>query len=100
MEARRPNVLLVMADQLAASWLPAYGHRVVRAPHLSALAESSTVFESAYCPSPLCAPSRAALLSGRLPSRTGVFDNGAELAASTPTVTHRLRALGYYTGLA
>jgi choline-sulfatase len=100
MEGRRPNVLLVMADQLAASWLPAYGHRVVRAPNLSALAEASTVFESAYCPSPLCAPSRAALLTGRLPSRTGVFDNGAELPATVPTLAHALRAEGYATALA
>jgi choline-sulfatase len=100
MHARRPNVLLVMADQLAASWLPAYGHRVVRAPHLSELAEASTVFESAYCPSPLCAPSRAGLLTGRLPSRTGVFDNAAELPAAAPTVTHALRAEGWLTVLA
>jgi choline-sulfatase len=100
MEARRPNVLLVMADQLAASWLPAYGHRVMRAPNLSALAETSTVFESAYCPSPLCAPSRAALLTGRLPSRTGVFDNAAELPATLPTLAHALRAEGYATALA
>jgi choline-sulfatase len=99
MEARRRNVLLVMADQLAASWLPSYGHRVVRTPHLDALAERSTVFDSAYCPSPLCAPSRAGLLTGRLPSRTGVFDNAAELPASLPTVTHRLRERGWFTSL-
>jgi choline-sulfatase len=99
MQARRPNVLLIMADQLAASWLPAYGHRVVHAPNLDALAERSTVFESAYCPSPLCAPSRAGLLTGRLPSRTGVFDNAAELPASAPTLTHHLRAEGYLTTL-
>jgi choline-sulfatase len=89
-----------MADQLAASWLPAYGHGVVRAPHLTALAQRSTVFDSAYCPSPLCAPSRTGLLTGLLPSRTGVFDNAAEMRASLPTVTHLLRAEGYYTGLA
>jgi choline-sulfatase len=99
MEGRRPNVLLVMADQLAASWLPAHGHAVVRAPRLSALAEESTVFDAAYCASPLCAPSRAALLTGRLPSRTGVYDNAAELPASAATVTHALRASGYFTAL-
>ncbi len=100
MSAERPNVLLLMADQLGAGWLPTYGHPVVQAPHLSALAERATVFDSAYCPSPLCAPARASLLCGRLPSRTGVFDNAAELRASLPTVTHHLRARGYATALA
>ena len=99
MDARRRNVLLVMADQLAAGWLPAYGHAPVRAPNLTALAERATVFDSAYSPSPLCAPSRAGLLSARLPSGTGVFDNAAEMPATVPTLTHQLRAHGYYTGL-
>src|SRR5919106_4221517 len=89
-----------MVDQLAAGWLPAYGHPVVQAPTLTKLAREGVVFESAYCPSPLCAPSRAALLTGKLPSRVGAFDNAAELAASIPTVAHRLRALGYATSLA
>ena len=61
----RPNILLVMADQLAAAHLPAYGNGVVHAPRLSALAAEGAVFESAYCASPLCAPSRFALLAGR-----------------------------------
>ena len=95
----RPNILLLMADQLAASWLPAYGHGIVQAPHLDRLAREGAVFEHAYCPSPLCTPSRAALLTGRLPSRTGVYDNAAELRASEPTVAHHLRAAGYATCL-
>lgn len=100
MDGRRPNVLLIMADQLGAASLPAYGHELVQAPRLTTLAERSTVFESAYCPSPLCAPSRAGMLTGRLPSRTDVFDNAAEMRAALPTVMHQLRAHGYYTGLA
>jgi choline-sulfatase len=96
----RPNVLLIMADQLAASWLPAYGQAIVHAPNLTALAEEGLTFEHAYCPSPLCAPSRSAMLTGRLPSRIGVFDNAAELPASVPTVAHHLRAAGYHTCLA
>ena len=73
-----------MVDQLAAGWLPSYGHAVVRAPHLERLGAEGVVFDSAYCASPLCAPSRAALLTGRLPSRIGVYDNAAELRASEP----------------
>ena len=97
---RRPNVLLVMVDQLAAGWLPAYGHAVTRAPHLTALAREGVVFERAYCASPLCGPSRSAMLTGRLPSSTGVFDNAAEWPAAMPTVVHALRFAGYRTVLA
>jgi choline-sulfatase len=89
-----------MVDQLAAGWLPPYGHPVVQAPNITALARAGVVFENAYCASPLCSPSRAALLTGRLPSRAEVFDNGAELRASLPTVAHHLRAAGYTTCLA
>jgi len=94
-----PNVLLLMVDQLAAEWLPAYGHAIVDAPAIDGLARSGVVFESAYCASPLCAPSRAALLTGRLPSEIGVYDNAAELRASEPTFVHSLRAAGYDTCL-
>ncbi|MDX6599279.1 MAG: choline-sulfatase [Gaiellales bacterium] len=96
----RRNVLLVMADQLAAAHLPAYGNAVVHAPRLSALAAEGAVFESAYCASPLCAPSRFALLTGRRPSQIGAYDNAAELPAGTPTIAHVLRADGYDTALA
>jgi choline-sulfatase len=96
----RPNVLLVMADQLAAAHLPAYGNAVVQAPRLAALARESVVFESAYCASPLCAPSRFALLAGRRPSAIAAYDNAAELPAATPTIAHVLRADGYDTALA
>jgi choline-sulfatase len=97
---RPPNLLLIMVDQLAAVWLPAYGHPVVQAPHLTSLARDGVVFESAYCPSPLCLPSRAGLLTGKLPSRIGAYDNAAELPASTATVAHHLRLHGYATSLA
>lgn len=98
--ARRPHVLLIMADQLGAQWLPCYGHPVVQAPHLDRLAAEAVVFDAASCPSPLCAPSRAAMLTGRLPSRTGAYDNGSELPAAIPTIAHHLRAAGYRTRLA
>jgi choline-sulfatase len=96
----RPNILLVMADQLAAGHLPAYGNSPVHAPRLSELARQGVVFESAYCASPLCAPSRFALLTGRRPSAIGAYDNAAELPAGTATIAHVLRAGGYETALA
>jgi choline-sulfatase len=84
---------------MAAPSLPFHGHAVVQAPHLQRLAAEGVVFESAYCASPLCAPSRAALVSGQLPSRTGAYDNAAELPASVPTFGHYLRRMGYHTCL-
>jgi choline-sulfatase len=100
MAAPPPSFLVIMVDQLAASWLPVYGHPVVQAPHLEALAAGAAVFDSAYCAYPLCAPSRAAMLTGRHASSVGVYDNAAELPATTPTVVHALRAAGYYTAVA
>src|SRR5215475_12719510 len=79
---RPPNILHVMFDQMGALSLPLYGHPLVRAPNLRALAESGVVFDQAYCNAPLCSPSRHAMMTGQLPSRIGVYDNAAELASS------------------
>ncbi len=95
--SKRPNILFLMADQLAAQALPCYGHPVVKAPHLSRLAERSVVFESAYCNFPICAPSRSSMLSGLLPHSIGAYDNAAEFPAEIPTVAHYLTAQGYRT---
>jgi choline-sulfatase len=94
------NFLILMADQLAPAYLGAYGHPFVHTPNLDDLSLGSTVFDAAYTAYPLCAPSRAALLTGRYASDVGVYDNAAELAAGTPTVVHALRAAGYETALA
>jgi len=97
--ADRPDILLIQADQLSAAALGAYGNRVVDAPHLDALAGAGVVFDRAYCNSPLCAPSRASMLAGALPSEIGTYDNAAELPAAVPTFAHRLRTAGYRTAL-
>lgn len=93
----KPNVILFMVDQLTSFVLNSYGGKVCRTPHIDALAQRGTVFDNAYCPYPLCAPSRFGMMAGRLPSRIGAYDNGAELPAATPTFAHYLRRTGYYT---
>ena len=95
----RECFLVLMADQLAPAWLPIYGHPLVQTPHLASLASEATVFDAAYCPFPLCAPSRASMLTGQYASAVGVYDNAAELPASVPTAVHALRAAGYQTTL-
>ena len=96
---RAPNILFIMADQLAASVLPAYGHKLVKTPNLDRLAARGTVFENAYCPNPICASSRFAMMSGQTSSRIGAFDNASEFPAAVPTFAHYLRSLGYATCL-
>ncbi|MEM1046971.1 MAG: choline-sulfatase [Pseudomonadota bacterium] len=93
------DIIFVQTDQLTPSVLRAYGDPVCHAPQIEALAGEGVVFEEAYCNFPLCAPSRMSMATGRLASRVGAYDNGADLPASTPTYAHFLRALGYRTCL-
>ena len=95
----RPNIVVVMADQLAPHFTGAYGHPVAKTPHLDALAARGMRFDAAYCNSPLCAPSRFAFMSGQLISRIAAYDNASEFRASIPTFAHYLSSLGYRTGL-
>lgn len=99
MAQKQPNILLIMADQLAAPVLRAYGGRICDTPHLDRLASEGVVFQNAYTPSPLCAPGRISFMTGQLPSRTGGYDNAAEFVSSIPTVAHYMRLAGYKTCL-
>lgn len=100
MPQTRPNILFIMADQMAAPLLPLHDPASpIQMPRLAALARDGVVFDSAYCNSPLCAPSRFSLMSGQLPSHIGAWDNAADFAADIPTYAHHLRALGYHTAL-
>ena len=99
MSERRPNILLVMADQLGACWTGPHGQTAARTPHMDGLAAQGVVFERMYCNSPICVASRASMLSGRLISAIGAYDNGSEFPASRPTFCHYLRLAGYRTVL-
>lgn len=72
--ARRPNVLLIISDDLRPE-LGCYGVAGIRTPHLDALAARSVRFERAICQYPLCNPQRTSMLTGRYPTQTGVMDN-------------------------
>lgn len=100
MARKQPNILLVMCDQLTAIALSIYGNKVCKTPNIDRLAAEGSVFENAYCAYPLCAPSRFAMMSGRLPSRIAAYDNAAEFPAAVPTIAHYLRDAGYYTCIA
>ena len=97
--ADRPDILIVVADQLTTAAMPFHGNQVTRAPAMAGLAENGVVFDNAYTASPLCTPARGALMTGLLPSRTGCYDNAAGFSAEVPTFAHHLRSQGYRTVL-
>jgi choline-sulfatase len=95
----KPNIVMIMADQMAFDVIGALGHPTVKTPNIDRLVHNGVSFSNCYCNSPLCAPSRASFVTGKLVSRIAAFDNGSELPAGTPTFVHHLRRSGYETVL-
>lgn len=100
MPAERPNILLIMSDEHAAAYAGTYGHPLVKTPNMDRLAAMGTTFDSAYCNSPLCLPSRMSFMTGRYIHKIGAYDNGSPLPSDTVTWAHALRAVGYQAVLA
>lgn len=107
----RPNIVVIFADDLGYGDLGAFGAPNVRTPRLDAMASEGQKWTNFYV-QPVCSPSRAALLTGRLPIRNGMFgtpggtspkvfrDNAAEgLPAAEITVAELLKSAGYRTGM-
>jgi arylsulfatase A-like enzyme len=94
---QKPAVLLVTLDATRADRIGAYGYRQGRTKAADELAAQGVLFEQAYVAAPLCLPSHAAILTGRLPVRNGARDEHDVLAADVPTLAERFRAAGYRT---
>jgi choline-sulfatase len=89
-----PNTLIIMSDEHSRKVMGAYGNPQVRTPHLDALAARGTLFETAYCNSPICVPSRASLHTGRYPHQVGYWDNAMPYDGAVPSWGHALQAAG------
>src|SRR5690349_24477694 len=74
---RPPNIVLILADDLGWGDLGSYGQKNWKTPHLDRMAAEGARLTSFYSPAAVCAPSRAALLTGRYPFRSGVTSNPA-----------------------
>lgn len=96
---RRPNVLVMMADQLRRDWLGYNGAVEVSTPNIDELARKSMNFKNAICNSPLCAPSRISLATSQYPYHTGVFDNRRVCPPKVATYYQLLRREGYRVGI-
>lgn len=104
--ASPPNILLFFADDLGYGDLGSYGHPSSNTPNLDQLAAGGMRFTDFYVPVSLCTPSRAALLTGRLPVRSGMYPGvlGPSSQGGLPleevTLAEILAARGYLTGMA
>lgn len=97
--ADRPNVLFLAVDDMK-DWVNCLGgyEGKVHTPNIDRLAARGTLFTNAHCPSPKCAPSRAAIMTGLWPSTTGLYDNGHWLKPNFPdlvTIPVHFRKHGY-----
>ncbi len=72
--APKPNVLLILADDLASWMLGCYGNREIRTPNIDRLARLGVRFHNSFVCTPICSPSRATLFSGRVPAQHGIHD--------------------------
>ena len=94
------HIVFILSDQHHAGVAGFAGDTIVRTPTLDRLASEGAVFDTCYCPSPLCVPSRSAILAGALPNVTKVYDNQSALRDDRATFVHCLDAAGYHTVLA
>jgi choline-sulfatase len=94
----KPNVLFVSVDDMN-DWVGCLGHPQAKTPNIDRLARQGVLFSNAHCASPLCNPSRTALLTGRSPANTGIYNNDQFWRPSLPqavTLPQFLRQNGYY----
>ena len=96
--AERPNVVLILVDDMGYDDLGMAGNPIVRTPHLDALAARGVQWTEFYV-SPVCGLTRAALMSGRYPHHAGVPSNGMPMRSSVTTIAEHLRDAGYATGI-
>src|SRR5687768_858209 len=104
--AVKPNIVVIFCDDLGYGDLGCYGHPSIRTPNLDRMAAEGMKFTDFYAPAPVCTPSRAALLTGRLPTRSGMAsdthrvlfpDSTGGLPGDEVTLAEVLKERGYAT---
>jgi arylsulfatase A-like enzyme len=96
--SKRPNILFIFADQHRHDALGCAGNTLIDTPNLDRLAASGMRFANTWCQSPICQPSRAALITGRYPHELGVMRNfGPDMDDRWPTFMKQLQHSGYRT---
>lgn len=96
--AKKPNIVLCMADDQGWGDMAYNGHPVLRTPHFDAMAAEGLRFDRFYAAAPVCSPTRGSVVTGRHPNRFGVFKWGHALRPQEITVAEALKTAGYVTG--
>lgn len=94
----RPNILLITSDQHHYMAM-GYNNPRLKTPNLDRLAKEGAIFDRAYCPNPVCSPSRASIITGLYPSHHHCWTIGVKLPEDVPTVGEQFDENGYYTSL-
>lgn len=95
---RRPNIVLIMADDQGWGETSYNSHPILKTPNLDAMAANGLRFERFYAAAPVCSPTRASVLTGRSNCRTGVESHGFALRRQEKTLPEAIRTQGYRTG--
>ena len=96
--SNKPNILLITSDQQHHDTIGKFNPKI-KTPNLDSLCDEGTYFSRAYCPSPVCTPSRASIITGLYPSSHGAWTIGVKLDESVQTLGEILYNNGYSTGL-
>src|SRR3954453_2590224 len=97
--SQKPNVLLIISDDLTATALSCYGNAICQTPNIDRLAAAGTRFTRCFCQGTYCGPSRASLLSGYYPHATGVlgYTSPRPAIGERATWPQHFKNAGYYT---
>jgi len=93
----RPNILLILTDQQSSNALSISGNSEISTPSIDYLAMHGVLFSESYCTSPVCAPSRSSIITGRMPHETRVNWNGDIPSKDIPNMGHIFSDAGYNT---
>lgn len=98
-ESAKPNILLILADDLSWFDLGCYGSKDVNTPNIDKLAREGMTFNHAYTATAMCAPTRQQLYTGLFPVRSGAMGNHSSVKTGTKSMVHHLSELGYEVSL-
>ena len=97
-QIQKPNIILIMTDDQGWGQTGYYNHPILKTPNLDDMARNGLRFDRFYAGAPVCSPTRASVLTGRVNDRTGVFNHGFALRSQEKTIAQALKKAGYSTG--